>query len=57
LNIKDACLLLNASYSTITKMIKDGILPTIRIGAKHLILKSDIEKQFKISIQNEAVHI
>jgi len=37
-------------------MIKDGILRTIRIGAKHLIRKSDIEKQFKIAIQNEALH-
>ena len=49
LNIKEACLLLNASDSTIRKMIKDGILPTMRIGVKHLIRKSDIEKQFHLA--------
>lgn len=46
LNIKETCLLLNASDSTIRKMIKEGLLPTMRIGIKHLIRKSDIEKQF-----------
>ena len=48
LNIKETCLLLNASDSTIRKMIKDVVLPTMRIGKKHLIRKTDIEKQFKV---------
>lgn len=47
LNIKETCLLLNASDSTIRKLIKDKILPTMRIGKKHLIRRSDIEMQFK----------
>jgi len=46
LNIKETCLLLNASDSTIRKMIKEGVLPTMRIGVKHVIRKSDIDKLF-----------
>jgi hypothetical protein len=29
-------------------MIKEAILPTMRIGRKHLIRKTDIESQFRV---------
>lgn len=42
LTIKEVCLLMNISDSTIRKLIKNGELKTIRIGKKHFLLKSDL---------------
>ena len=40
LTIKEVCLLMNISDSTIRKLIKNGELKTIRIGKKHFLLFS-----------------
>jgi len=46
LNIKEACLLLGASDSTIRKLIKQGSIKTFFTGGKHLIRRQDIENLF-----------
>ena len=43
LSIAEVCLLIGMSDSTIRKFVKEGRLKTIRLGKKHLILKSQIE--------------
>ena len=43
LSIAEVCLLVGMSDSTIRKFVKEGRLKTIRLGKKHLILKSQIE--------------
>jgi len=43
LSIAEVCLLVGMSDSTIRKFVKEGKLKTIRLGKKHLILKSQIE--------------
>ena len=43
LSIAEVCLLVGMSDSTISKFVKEGRLKTIRLGKKHLILKSQIE--------------
>lgn len=43
LNIAEVCILLNISDSTIRKYLKNGLLPSLRIGKKHIIKKSDLE--------------
>ncbi|MDY3520587.1 helix-turn-helix domain-containing protein [Riemerella anatipestifer] len=43
LNIKETCILIGMSDSTIRKFIKEGKLKTIRLGKKHLVLKSQID--------------
>lgn len=43
LTIKEVCLLLKISESTIRKLIKNGELKTIRVGKKHFLLKSELE--------------
>ena len=43
LSIAEVCLLVGMSDSTIRKLVKEGRLKTIRLGKKHLILKSQIE--------------
>lgn len=47
LTIKETCLLLNISDTTLRKLIKTGQLKTYRVGIKHIIRKSDIDSQFK----------
>ena len=42
LTIKEVCLLMNISESTIRKLIKNGDLKTIRVGKKHFLLKSEL---------------
>ncbi|MGL6126651.1 helix-turn-helix domain-containing protein [Chryseobacterium artocarpi] len=42
LTIKEVCLLINISESTIRKLIKNGKLKTIRVGKKHFLLKSEL---------------
>ena len=42
LTIKEVCLLMNISDSTIRKLIKNGELKTIRVGKKHFLLKSEL---------------
>ncbi len=42
LTIKEVCLLMNISESTIRKLIKYGELKTTRVGKKHFLLKSDL---------------
>lgn len=42
LTIREVCLLMNISESTIRKLIKNGELKTIRIGKKHFLLKSEL---------------
>lgn len=42
LTIKEVCLLMNISESTIRKLIKNGELKTIRVGKKHFLLKSEL---------------
>lgn len=46
LSIKEVCLLLNASDSTIRKLIKQGTINTFQIGRKHIIRRSDVENLF-----------
>ena len=43
LSIAEVCLLVGMSDSTVRKFVKEGKLKTIRLGKKHLILKSQIE--------------
>ena len=43
LSIAEVCLLVGMSDSTIRKFVKEGRLKIIRLGKKHLILKSQIE--------------
>lgn len=43
LSIAETCVLVGMSDSTIRKFIKEGRLKTIRLGKKHLILKSQID--------------
>ena len=43
LSIAEVCLLVGMSDSTIRNFVKEGRLKTIRLGKKHLILKSQIE--------------
>ena len=43
LSIAEVCLLVGMSDSTIRKFVKEGRLKTIRLGKKHLILKSQID--------------
>lgn len=43
LNIAEVCILLNISDSTIRKYLKSGLLPSLRIGKKHIIKKTDLE--------------
>lgn len=43
LSIAEVCLLVGMSDSTVRKFVKEGRLKTIRLGKKHLILKSQIE--------------
>ena len=43
LSIAEVCLLVGMSDSTIRKFVKEGRLKTIRLGKKHLIVKSQIE--------------
>ncbi len=43
LNIAEVCILLNICDSTIRKYLKNGLLPSLRIGKKHIIKKSDLE--------------
>lgn len=46
LSIKDVCLLLNASDSTIRKLIKQGTIKTFQMGGKHIIRRTDVESLF-----------
>ncbi|MDY6026424.1 helix-turn-helix domain-containing protein [Bergeyella zoohelcum] len=43
LSIAETCALVGMSDSTIRKFIKGGRLKTIRLGKKHLILKSQLD--------------
>lgn len=47
LSIKEVCLLLNASDSTIRKLIKQGTIKTFQMGGKHIIRRTDVENLFK----------
>lgn len=51
LSIKEVCLLLNASDSTIRKLIKQGTIKTFQMGGKHIIRRSDVENLFKANLK------
>lgn len=51
LSIKEVCLLLNASDSTIRKLIKQGTIKTFQMGGKHIIRRSDVENLFKDNLK------
>lgn len=46
LDIKEACLLLKCSESTLRKLIKCGEVPTLHISRKHIIRREDIDGMF-----------
>jgi excisionase family DNA binding protein len=46
LSIKDVCLLLGASDSTVRKLIKHGTVKTFQMGGKHIIRRTDVENLF-----------
>lgn len=46
LTIKETCILLGASDSTVRKLIKNGTIKTFQLGCKHIIRKLDIEGLF-----------
>ena len=48
LSTAEVCILLSISDSTVRKYLKNGLIPSLRIGKKHIIRKADIEN-FKIS--------
>ena len=43
LTIKEVCLIMNISESTVRKLIKTGFIKTTRLGKKHFIKKSELE--------------
>ncbi|WP_293890849.1 helix-turn-helix domain-containing protein [Flavobacterium sp.] len=50
LNIAEVCILLNISDSTIRKYLKNGLIPSLRIGKKHIVKKVDLESILKLTI-------
>jgi len=44
LTINEACLLLNITSVTLRRWIKSGIVPTQRIGKKHIIKRKEIDR-------------
>lgn len=46
LDIKETCILLKCSESTLRKLISKGSIPTLLVGRKHIIRRTDIELLF-----------
>lgn len=53
LDIKETCILLKCSESTLRKLISNGSIPTLNIGRKHIIRRSDIDSLFNNQLRNE----
>ncbi|GET47150.1 helix-turn-helix domain-containing protein [Capnocytophaga felis] len=47
LSISEVCALMNLSDSTVRKLIKEERIKMIRLGKKHIIVKSEIENLMK----------
>lgn len=43
LTVKEVCLIMSISESTVRKLIKSGFIKTTRLGKKHFIKKSELE--------------
>ena len=52
LTIKETCVLLGASDSTIRKLIKNNTIKTFQTGGKHLIRRIDLDSLFTTAFKN-----
>jgi excisionase family DNA binding protein len=56
LDIQETCVLLKCGESTLRKLISKGDIPTLLIGRKHIIRRTDIELLFDKQLKNDLYH-